>query len=76
MIRTGKITSKGQTTVPREVREALLVKPGDSIVWSVEPDGKVMVRRTLPLDLDYTRALEESMSEWRSAEDEEAYGDL
>lgn len=33
MQREAKITSKGQITVPREVRHALGVKPGDKIVF-------------------------------------------
>jgi AbrB family looped-hinge helix DNA binding protein len=33
-----KITCKGQLTVPREVRNALGVKPGDSLVF--EQDGE------------------------------------
>jgi len=38
-----KITSKGQITVPRRVRHALGVKPGDSLVF--EQDGaEVRVR--------------------------------
>lgn len=38
MQREAKITSKGQVTVPREVRQALGVKPGDKIVF--EQSGK------------------------------------
>ena len=38
MQREAKITSKGQITVPREVRHALGVKPGDKLVF--EHNGK------------------------------------
>lgn len=38
MQREAKITSKGQITVPREVRHALGVKPGDKLVF--EQNGK------------------------------------
>jgi AbrB family looped-hinge helix DNA binding protein len=38
-----KITSKGQITVPREVRHALGVKPGDSLVFELDGD-EVCVR--------------------------------
>lgn len=33
MQREAKITSKGQITVPREIRHALGVKPGDKIIF-------------------------------------------
>ena len=29
-----KITSKGQTTIPQDIRETLGVKPGDSVEWN------------------------------------------
>ena len=38
MQKEAKITSKGQITVPREVRQALGVQPGDKIVF--EQNGK------------------------------------
>ena len=34
-----KITSKSQLTLPKTVREALGVGPGDSVVFHVDPDG-------------------------------------
>ncbi|HBB97330.1 MAG TPA: hypothetical protein DC054_18280 [Blastocatellia bacterium] len=43
MQREAKITSKGQITVPREVRHALGVKPGDRIVFERDGD-EVRVR--------------------------------
>lgn len=46
-----KITAKGQTTVPREVRAALKSKPGDLIAWDIEPNGRIAVRRIQPLDV-------------------------
>ena len=71
-----KITAKGQTTVPQEVRQALKSKPGDLLAWEVEPGGRVAVRRIQPLDVEYLRAVEGTLSEWRTAEDEKAYGKL
>ena len=38
MQRQAQITSKGQITVPREIRHALGVKPGDKIIF--EQNGK------------------------------------
>ena len=34
-----KITSKGQLTLPRTVREALKVKAGDVVTFEVGPEG-------------------------------------
>ncbi|HLX30896.1 MAG TPA: type II toxin-antitoxin system PrlF family antitoxin [Casimicrobiaceae bacterium] len=71
-----KITSKGQTTVPQEVRAALQSKPGDLLAWDLDKDRRVIVRRLQRVDLEYLRAVEKTISEWNTAEDEAAYGDL
>jgi AbrB family looped-hinge helix DNA binding protein len=39
-----KLTSKGQTTIPKPVREALQLKPGDRIDFIVEENGRVVLR--------------------------------
>jgi AbrB family looped-hinge helix DNA binding protein len=72
----GKLTAKGQTTVPREIREALNAKPGDTLLWELDAKGEARVRRVQPLDVAYLSALEGTLSEWNSAADEEAYHDL
>ena len=41
----GKITSKGQTTVPVEIRQALGVQSGDHIEYVTEPDGRIVLRK-------------------------------
>ncbi len=42
------MTSKGQTTVPKEVREALDLEPGAKLQWEVR-GGKVAVTTDRPL---------------------------
>lgn len=76
MIAVAKITAKGQTTIPQDVRAALRVEPGDLIAWEVGADGTATVRRVAPLDLEYLRAVEGTLSEWAGAADEEAYREL
>jgi antitoxin PrlF len=76
MTAVAKITAKGQTTIPQEIRAAMHVAPGDLIAWEVAPDGTATVRRVQPLDVEYLKALEVTLSEWGSAADEAAYGDL
>jgi AbrB family looped-hinge helix DNA binding protein len=44
---TSTITSKGQTTVPKEVREVLDVGPGDRLTWEVR-GGKVAITTERP----------------------------
>ncbi|PIR42444.1 hypothetical protein CO058_02580 [candidate division WWE3 bacterium CG_4_9_14_0_2_um_filter_35_11] len=38
-----KISSKGQITLPVVVRDALRVKSGDVVVYSIEDDGAVVL---------------------------------
>ena len=35
-----KVTSKGQVTIPKDIREALQIAPGDSLFFSLE-DGRL-----------------------------------
>ena len=37
------ITSKGQTTIPKDVRDAMGIKEGTPLTWTYE-DGKLTVR--------------------------------
>lgn len=76
MTAIAKITSKGQTTIPQAIRAALNVKPGDLIEWELAEDGRVEVRRVQPADVQYLRAVESTLGEWQTAEDEAAYKDL
>ena len=69
-------TAKGQTTIPGNVRAALHVAPGDLIAWEVSAEGTATVRRVQPLDIEYLRAIEGTLSEWASDADEEAYREL
>ena len=38
------VTSKGQTTIPKEVRTAANLKPGDRIQFTVLEDGTIIMR--------------------------------
>lgn len=40
---SSRITSKGQVTVPKAIRETLGVEPGDRIAFRVQDDGRVVV---------------------------------
>jgi AbrB family looped-hinge helix DNA binding protein len=45
----GKVTSKGQTTIPAEVRASLAVGPGDHVSFELCEDGTVVMRKVPPL---------------------------
>ena len=38
------LTSKGQTTIPKDVRDSLGIKPGDRLTFTVMPDSTVVLR--------------------------------
>lgn len=76
MLMLVKITAKGQATIPRALREALGVKPGDTLAWAVDKDGVARVRRVEAQDGEYLQALQETLPEWSSVEDDAAYANL
>lgn len=68
------ITAKGQTTVPRQVREQLGAGPGTRLVWHVLPDGRLIVRAKTHSVLDLAGSLKspkkrpvsiDDMNAWR-----------
>jgi AbrB family looped-hinge helix DNA binding protein len=75
MLPTSRITSKGQTTIPRDIRERLSLKPGDVLVYEID-DDEVRLRKQTPLDVAYLRAVQTTLSEWDSPEDAAAFDDL
>jgi antitoxin PrlF len=38
------LTSKGQTTIPKEIRDSLHMKEGDLMTFTLLPDGTVFMR--------------------------------
>lgn len=38
------LTSKGQTTIPKDLRDRLTMKAGDRITFALLPDGTVLMR--------------------------------
>jgi AbrB family looped-hinge helix DNA binding protein len=68
------ITAKGQTTVPADIRALVHAEPGTRLVWSVMPDGTIIVRAKTRSILDLagmlkapkgTRVSVEEMNPWR-----------
>ena len=70
-----KITARGQTTIPKSIREAADLHAGDVITFEIE-GNHLVVRKVMPGRDDYLQGLPEILSEWASPEDEEAWRDL
>ena len=70
-----KISSKGQSTIPAEIRKKLAVKPGDTIGFLIEGDN-ILLKKVQPLDAGFLKLATESFAEWNSLEADEAFRDL
>ena len=44
MTTAATLTSKGQTTIPKEIRDGLGMKPGDRISFTLMPGGIAIMR--------------------------------
>ena len=42
------ITSKGQVTIPKHIRDALQLEPGSAVGFSVNRQGEVVLQRAKP----------------------------
>ena len=67
-----KVSVKSQTVIPREVRERLALKPGDTLRYRVTDDG-VLLDKAPANEADDPFA---TFSEWSNEADEKAYGGL
>lgn len=70
-----KLTIKGQATIPAEVRAALQLEPGDAVTFEIK-DHRAVIAKAKSFDYVYHKALSDTLVEWNSEEDDEAYRDL
>lgn len=68
-----RVTAKSQTTIPRAVRVALGLKPGDLIGYEIEGDEVVLKKFNMADPFDNPFA---TFTEWADELDEEAFRDL
>lgn len=51
---TAKLTSKGQITIPKAIREAIGIREGDEVVFTPQADGSIrMTARTFTVDQSF-----------------------
>lgn len=70
-----RLTAKSQTTVPKSVRHALGVEPGDALEYVID-NGGVTLRKLPRADEAHLRALQTTLGEWETPEDAAAFDDL
>lgn len=56
---TATLTSKGQTTIPKDIRDALGLKPADELNFTLLADGTVIMRTK-------TRSLADLAGAWKA----------
>ena len=66
-----KVSVKSQTVIPREVREQLKLKPGDTLRYRATDDGILLDKATETVEDPSA-----TFSEWTSEADERAYQGL
>ena len=66
-----KISSKAQTVIPKEIRDRLGLKPGDTILYKITSKGVEIQRADMATDDPFAM-----FTEWASEADEKAYGKL
>ena len=57
---TAKVTSKGQVTIPKQVRKLMAIETGDHLAFELEDDGRLRVSRVR----DERRPLRGMLSEY------------
>ena len=67
-----KVSVKSQTVIPREVRERLQLKPGDTLRYRLTAEGVLLDKASVSEGDDPFAAF----SEWSGEADEKAYGNL
>ena len=70
-----RITARGQTTIPKAIREEAELHAGDVLAFEIEGDH-LKVRKVVPGRDDYLEGLSGTLNEWASPEDERAWRDL
>src|SRR5579863_4108794 len=73
---SSRLTTKHQVTIPLEIRKHLRLKQKDELVYELLSDGTVVLRKQTPLDLEYLKSIESTLTEWNSEDDKRAYHHL
>ena len=67
-----RLSSNGRVTIPKEVRDLLGLEPGDDVTFELTI-GDAVILRPLEPDAAFDLALSETLGEWCSDSDNEAF---
>jgi antitoxin PrlF len=70
-VRKAKLGAKARLVLPKEVRQALGLKPGDSFAFLIDGEDVRLVRTPIEGDDRFV-----TFSEWASEADRKGYADL
>jgi antitoxin PrlF len=68
-----KLTSKARTTIPRPIRDALHLRPGDKLVYEIEKQSVILTKASRGGKTDGPFR---TFHEWSSDADAKAYASL
>jgi len=68
---TSKVTAKGQTTIPFEIRKALHLKEGDLLFYEFDSEAVIRFKKLESIDFEWARALESTLTEWHGSADDD-----
>ena len=71
-----RVTAKGQATIPKRIRDAAHIKEGDMLAFDLDVNNTIIIRRIESAIDSELLALQETLSEWNSPEDDKAWRDL
>ena len=71
-----RVTAKGQATIPKRIREAAHIREGDMLAFDLDSNNRIIIRRIDSTIDSELLALQETLSEWNSPQDEAAWRDL
>ena len=67
------VTSKGQATIPADIRREAGIEPGDKVLFSFL-DGRILVEKSQAIDAAWNAGQSAMLSEWDDP-DEDVYND-
>lgn len=68
---TSRLTAKGQTTIPADIRKSLELHEGDLLFYEIEAGNVVRLRKLEKVDMEWSRAIESTLTEWKGTEDDD-----